>query len=312
MAPTKGFKATQSRPIASAWLASLLIHAGFMMLLAVSTSAIEHFGSPARDVTEMNVSFIAPTYDVPPVTPEFTELPAVEEPRVVDWQRIEEIITEEPVEAVDSKLVDDEPNLQNTAGIDLASLENPRGGAGIAFVESRFDAIPQRKRVTAAPTDIKAIAGGGSGSSLVGVGGGEGSGSGQGSGTGTGSGSGPGDGNASPSGLGAGKGTGIGSGEGSGREPLTRPARPKQMERGPYPADARRSKLEGVVTLGIEVLANGRVGEVNVAQSSGHASLDRAAREAAQNWRFEPAEAYGRAVTSQFEIRYRFRLVDSR
>jgi TonB family protein len=294
----------------------LLIHAGFMAFLAVSTAAIEHFESPTRDVTEVNVSFIAPTYDVPPVTSAFADTPIAEEPRLLDWQRVEDVIAIEPVDAVESKLVDEEPNLQNTAGVDLASLDTSGGGAGIAFVESRFDAIPQGKSVTPAPTETQAVAGGGSGSGLIGVGGGEGNGSGQSSGTSTGSGigsgSGPGNGNASPSGLGTGKGTGIGSGEGSGRGPLSRPARPKQMERGPYPADARRSKAEGVVTLHIEVLANGKVGEVNVVQSSGHASLDRAAREAAQYWRFEPAEADGRAVASRFEIRYRFRLVDGR
>jgi TonB family protein len=54
-----------------------------------------------------------------------------------------------------------------------------------------------------------------------------------------------------------------------------------------YPVLARQQGWEGTVTLRLELLTDGTVGEVQVARSSGHAVLDNAAQEAARTWRHE-------------------------
>jgi len=76
-----------------------------------------------------------------------------------------------------------------------------------------------------------------------------------------------------------------------------------------YPAKARRLGLEGRITLRILVSANGRVAEVEVAESSGHEILDRAAIDAVWTWRFDPALKNGRPVQQWYERTIRFHLV---
>ena len=56
-----------------------------------------------------------------------------------------------------------------------------------------------------------------------------------------------------------------------------------------YPADAARRRVQGMVGLMIRVTESGVPAWVDVVDSSGDASLDRAAREAVSLWRFEPA-----------------------
>jgi len=53
-----------------------------------------------------------------------------------------------------------------------------------------------------------------------------------------------------------------------------------------YPYVARKLKYEGRVTLGIEVLPNGRTGRVRVIKSSGREVLDLSAVRAARQWIF--------------------------
>jgi protein TonB len=76
-----------------------------------------------------------------------------------------------------------------------------------------------------------------------------------------------------------------------------------------YPAIARRMGWEGTVVLEVEVQADGRVGDVSVAESSGHAVLDRAAADAVRAWRFEPAERLGEPVASHVRLPVQFQLV---
>jgi protein TonB len=64
-----------------------------------------------------------------------------------------------------------------------------------------------------------------------------------------------------------------------------------------YPWNARQQGLEGVVTLTIEMRADGTVGEVQVARSSGSSVLDDAARQAVQQWTHTPATRNGRPIT---------------
>jgi TonB family protein len=93
------------------------------------------------------------------------------------------------------------------------------------------------------------------------------------------------------SGLGRGaKGDGSGGGSGSG-EALSGLARPLggYQTKPRYPESARRAGAQGVTTLRVRVLENGRVGEVLVEHSAGFRDLDLAAMEAIKKWLFEPA-----------------------
>ncbi|MCC6908043.1 MAG: energy transducer TonB [Phycisphaerales bacterium] len=79
-----------------------------------------------------------------------------------------------------------------------------------------------------------------------------------------------------------------------------------------YPAVARRRGYEGTVVLRIEVLENGRVGDVQVRQSSGYDVLDRQAeRTVRQHWRFRPGRLDGRVAALWVDIPIEFHLIDS-
>lgn len=58
----------------------------------------------------------------------------------------------------------------------------------------------------------------------------------------------------------------------------------------PYPQSARQDGQEGTVVLKIEILENGRAGNISVSRSSGHESLDNAAVATLREWRFAPAK----------------------
>ncbi len=78
----------------------------------------------------------------------------------------------------------------------------------------------------------------------------------------------------------------------------------------PYPADAARIGAEGTVQLVIHVSARGVPETVVVAVSSGHQSLDEAARRALLQWRFRPARAGGEPVPFDYLMNIRFKLGD--
>lgn len=101
---------------------------------------------------------------------------------------------------------------------------------------------------------------------------------------------GSGQGQASGGGSGAGGDSGAGSGgSGRGSGGYTHPGILAQVT--PiYPESARRQGIQGTVVLKIQILSNGRSGFVSVYRSSGNDSLDDAAVEAVQQWRFTPAE----------------------
>ncbi|EMI16143.1 protein containing TonB [Rhodopirellula maiorica SM1] len=75
-----------------------------------------------------------------------------------------------------------------------------------------------------------------------------------------------------------------------------------------YPADAVARRLEGTVKLRLIIDVMGRVERVEIVNSSGHGSLDRAAIEAVQSWQGQPAKRYGRPVASEEVLPIRFRL----
>lgn len=75
-----------------------------------------------------------------------------------------------------------------------------------------------------------------------------------------------------------------------------------------YPAEARRQQQQGVVRLSVEVDAEGRAAEVDLARSSGFPLLDAAAIQAVRRWRFTPARAAGLPVSSRVEVPVHFSL----
>ena len=77
-----------------------------------------------------------------------------------------------------------------------------------------------------------------------------------------------------------------------------------------YPEAARRRGQQGRVIVRVEVSADGRPLSVNIEQGSGYASLDEAAENAVQKWRFVPATHDGAPVPSTTEVPIRFKLVD--
>lgn len=81
--------------------------------------------------------------------------------------------------------------------------------------------------------------------------------------------------------------------------------------RPPYPMVARRMGYHGKVVLDVEVLAEGKAGDVKLHQSSGYDILDNAALQAVKIWRFTPARRFGQAVTQRFLVPIKFSLEDN-
>ena len=77
-----------------------------------------------------------------------------------------------------------------------------------------------------------------------------------------------------------------------------------------YPAAARRRGIEGEVLVRVAVALDGRAERVVILRSSGSALLDKAAVEALERWRFEPARAAGQPVAATVEIPVTFRLTE--
>jgi protein TonB len=69
---------------------------------------------------------------------------------------------------------------------------------------------------------------------------------------------------------------------------------------------ARLEPVEARVRLSLLVRADGTVGAVDVVVPSGRADLDTAARDAAQQWKFRPAERNGQPIESTVLLWVRF------
>jgi protein TonB len=80
-----------------------------------------------------------------------------------------------------------------------------------------------------------------------------------------------------------------------------------------YPRQALLARAEGEVELLVLVGIDGRPQQISIARSSGHASLDRAAREHVERrWVFEPMQRNGIAVPAWVRVPVRFSLVKDR
>lgn len=76
----------------------------------------------------------------------------------------------------------------------------------------------------------------------------------------------------------------------------------------PYPPIAVKMRLEGKVTLLVEVLPDGRAGRVGLESSSGHELLDQSALETVKKWQFAPARKDGVIISQVVRIPITFNL----
>ena len=145
------------------------------------------------------------------------------------------------------------------------------------------------------------------------------------SGGGSGNGTGGGPDSASGSGVGTGAARGDGRGTGTRRgtgffAKLFSPAggggggsaggvpRYAENPKPPYPQEARERGHQGEVLLRVEVLSDGRVGQIEIKRSSGHEALDRSALSTVKQWKFIPAKRGEDSVPSWVSIPIRFQL----
>jgi protein TonB len=102
--------------------------------------------------------------------------------------------------------------------------------------------------------------------------------------------------------------------DGESTEPAAAPVLQKlkvvEMRQPEYPPRCRRMGIEGVVRVQVLVDVTGRVVRALVARTSGDESLDAAALEAVDDWRFEPARHGGVAVESWASVPIKFQLID--
>lgn len=75
-----------------------------------------------------------------------------------------------------------------------------------------------------------------------------------------------------------------------------------------YPPSEIRAGHSGTVVLSVQVLENGRVGEVRILQSSGYAKLDESALREARRWRFLPGTRDGVPVVLWKQIPITFQI----
>jgi protein TonB len=78
-----------------------------------------------------------------------------------------------------------------------------------------------------------------------------------------------------------------------------------------YPMVARRMGFNGKVILNVEVLAEGKAGQVLLHQSSGYKILDESALRTVKTWKFSPAKRFGQPVTQWFLVPIKFSLEDN-
>lgn len=84
---------------------------------------------------------------------------------------------------------------------------------------------------------------------------------------------------------------------------------PVYSPRPAYPEEARSAEMEGTVVIEVLVGTDGYVARVRVAESSGCKVLDKAAKEAARDWEFTPAEKDDELVRVWVDIPFNFSLM---
>ncbi len=85
-------------------------------------------------------------------------------------------------------------------------------------------------------------------------------------------------------------------------------ARPLKRRAPVYPTLARNKGYEGTSVFIATINPDGTIKDLQLSQTSGHAILDKAAKEALRHWKFAPAKRNGTTVASQLRIPIVFRL----
>ena len=98
--------------------------------------------------------------------------------------------------------------------------------------------------------------------------------------------------------------------EGGSGEGIVTYARPRYKENPSpyYPGIARRRGYEGRTLLRVEVLESGKVGQIEIAGSSGFEVLDKAALKSVEEWTFVPGTRNGKEIRQWAEVPVRFDL----
>jgi protein TonB len=78
--------------------------------------------------------------------------------------------------------------------------------------------------------------------------------------------------------------------------------KPTSSPKPPYPLTAFKAKQEGRVVLELEVLEDGAVGQVRLAQSSTVESLDESALATVKKWKYSPAQKGGQIVKQWIRV----------
>ncbi len=126
-------------------------------------------------------------------------------------------------------------------------------------------------------------------------------------------------GNGNESGNGTGHTTGLGKGSGKGGGILgkmfssrggSNGGRPRYIDnpKPAYPPEAREKGHQGEVVLRVEVLVNGRVGQIEIKKSSGYELLDHSAFITVKQWRFVPAKRGEVSIPLWVNIPIKFQL----
>ena len=76
----------------------------------------------------------------------------------------------------------------------------------------------------------------------------------------------------------------------------------------PYPPEARERGYQGEVLLKVEVLVNGRVGQIEINKSSGYEILDQSALSTVKRWRFIPAQKEETPISLWVNVPIKFQL----
>jgi TonB family protein len=102
-----------------------------------------------------------------------------------------------------------------------------------------------------------------------------------------------------------------GSGRGGSGNRGTNVALPRyaQNSKPVYPLEAREKGYEGEALLRVEILSNGRVGQIEVKKSSGYDILDQCALATVKEWRFIPARKGGVPIPFWVNIPIKFQLL---
>jgi len=85
-------------------------------------------------------------------------------------------------------------------------------------------------------------------------------------------------------------------------------ARPLKRRAPIYPTLARNKGYEGTSVFIATISPDGTIENLQLSKTSGHAILDKAAKEALRHWKFAPAKRNGISVASQLRIPIIFRL----